>query len=79
MRLHPNESYPFNEDAVSAYREISARYCFGACARYIRILLSDIDAPGLIMDYSTGKSHLTEDQALHALDSSLAEALGSRP
>lgn len=79
MRLHPNESYPFNEDAVTAYRKISARYCFGACARYIRILLSDIDAPGLIMDYSTGKSHLTEDQALHALDSSLAEALGSRP
>ena len=79
MRLYPNESYPFNEDAVSAYREISARYCFGACARYIRILLSDINAPGLIMDYCTGKSHLTEDQALHALDSSLAEALGSRP
>lgn len=79
MRLHPNESYSFNEDAVAAYREIAAHYCFGACARYICVLLTQVDAPTLIMDYCTGKSHLTEDQALHALDSSLAEALGSRP
>lgn len=75
MRLHPNESYSFNEDAVSAYREISARYCFGACARYIRILLSDIDAPGLIMDYSTGKSQITEDQIISMLDVSLSKAI----
>lgn len=75
MRLHPNESYPFNEDAVTAYRKISARYCFGACARYIRILLSDIDAPGLIMDYSTGKSQITEDQIISMLDVSLSKAI----
>ena len=79
MRLFPGKSWHFNENAVAAYREIAAHHCFGACARYIRILLSDIDAPGLIMDYCTGKSHLTEDQTLHALDSSLAEALGRRP
>ncbi len=75
MRLHPNESYPFNEDVVSAYREIAAHYCFGACTRYIRILLSDIDAPGLIMDYCTGKSQLTADQIINTLDVSLSKAI----
>ena len=75
MRLYPNESYPFNEDAVSAYREIAAHYCFGACTRYIRILLSDIDAPGLIMDYCTDKSQITEDQMISMLDISLSKAI----
>ena len=79
MRLFPGKGWHFNENAVAAYREIAAHYCFGACARYICVLLTQVDAPTLIMDYCTGKSHLTEDQALHALDSSLAEALGSRP
>ena len=79
MRLFPGKGWHFNENAVAAYREIAAHYCFGACARYIRVLLTQVDAPTLIMDYCTGKSHLTEDQALHALDSSLAEALGRRP
>ena len=75
MRLYPNGSYPFNQDEVSAYREIAAHYCFGACTRYIRILLSDIDAPGLIMDYCTGKSQITEDQIISMLDVSLSKAI----
>ena len=75
MRLFPGKGWHFNENAVAACREIAAHYCFGACARYIRILLSDIDAPGLIMDYCTGKSQITEDQVINTLDVSLSKTI----
>lgn len=79
MQLHPDQSFNFNQDMIAAYREIADHYCFGACTRYIRALLAQADAPTLIMDYCTGTSQLTEDQVIHALNSSLSEAINNCP
>ena len=75
FELHPDaQSGKYPEALAAVYREVAQHYCLGACARYNRIILWDMeDAYSFVSAYCAG--YLTADMLIETFDLYLSNGL----